>query len=598
MLREVGVAEEDQLDVEQAKQVLRRAVPMLRPYRRQVITGALLVLLWTASILAGPFFVKLGIDRGIAVGDVRALNMAVGAYVVVAIGSYFVYRAQVRVIGSAGEGFLRDLRTRVFDHLQRLSMPFYDREKAGVIVSRMTSDIDSLAELVQFGLLMLVMNILLLLSSVVVLGVVSWQLLLVCLVAVPGVVLASIKFQRDSNRAYLEVRDRIGSTLSRLQEGISGVRVIQAYGRQDLETQRFGESNQGLYRAHMDSVWVQAWYLPVIELAGLGTTALVVGVGGWMVIEGIVTLGTVAFFVLTLGNLFEPIQQLSQLFNTVQSAGAGLKKLFDLLDTPVDVRERRGAVDLPDEGDIVVDEVSFAYEGGDGSPVLLDVTLAISAGERLALVGPTGAGKSTLAKLVARLYDPTEGRVTFGGVDLRDATLGSLRQRIVVVPQEGFLFNATIRDNIRVARGDASDQDVEQALHDIGVLERFAQLPDGLDTEVRERGSRLSAGEKQLVSLARAALVDPALLVLDEATSSLDPGTELLVEEAMGRLIEGRTVVVIAHRLSTAERADRVGVVDDGRLVELGPHAELVRAGGRYASLYGTWTAGLTASRG
>jgi ATP-binding cassette subfamily B protein len=594
MWGEAGVTEDDQLDAEQAKRLLRRAARMLGPYRRQVIVAVGLIVLWTASILAGPFFVKFGIDRGITAGDPRALNIAVGGYVVVAVGSYFVYRAQVMIVGRVGEGFLRDLRVRVFDHLQRLSMPFYDREKAGVIVSRMTSDVDSLAELVQTGLLMFMMNALLLVFSILVLAVVSWQLLLVCLISVPFVVLASIKFQRDSNSAYLEVRERIGSTLSRLQEGLSGVRVIQAFGRESVETDRFADENRFLYRAHMDSVFVQAWYLPVIELAGLGTTALVVGIGGWMTIDGVVTLGTIAFFVLTLGNLFEPIQQLSQLFNTVQSAGAGLNKLFELLDTGVDVPERKGAIDLPDEGEVRVEDVSFAYVGG--PPVLEHVSLTITRGERLALVGPTGAGKSTLAKLVARLYDPTEGTVSFGGVDLRDATLHSLRERIVVVPQEGFLFNGTIRENIRIARGEATDAEIDQSLRDVGVLERFASLPDGLDTEVRERGSRLSAGEKQLVSLARAALVDPALLVLDEATSSLDPGTELLVERAMTKLMEGRTVVVIAHRMSTAERSDRVGVVNEGQLLELGTHDELVRLGGQYAALYRTWTSGLRAS--
>jgi ATP-binding cassette subfamily B protein len=594
MWGEVGVAEEEQLDARQAKQVMRRASKMLRPYRREVLVAGVMIVLWTFATLAGPFFVKYGIDQGIAQGDGRKLNIAVIGYVLVAVGSYFVYRVQVMIIGRVGEGFLRDLRIRVFDHLQRLSMPFYDREKAGVVVSRMTSDVDALSELVQFGLLMFLMNALLLVFSVIVLAVVSWQLILICLIPVPLVVLASIKFQRDSNEAYLEVRERIGSTLSRLQEGISGVRVIQAFGREQVETDRFSQENRVLYRAHMDSVFVQAWYLPVIEIAGLGTTALVVGLGGWMTIEGMITLGTIAFFVLTLSNLFEPIQQLSQLFNTLQSAGAGLKKLFDLLDTQVDVAERKGAVDLPPTGAIDVQAVTFAYAGG--PPVLQDVSLTITPGERLALVGPTGAGKSTLAKLIARLYDPTEGRVTFGGVDLRDATLRSLRERVVVVPQEGFLFNGTIRDNIRIARAGASDTEVEQALRDVGVYERFANLADGLDTEVRERGSRLSAGEKQLVSLARAALVDPALLVLDEATSSLDPGTELLVERAMSTLMEGRTVVVIAHRLSTAERADRVGVVNDGRLVELGSHDELVRAGGQYAALFHTWTSGLRAS--
>jgi len=298
--------------------------------------------------------------------------------------------------------------------------------------------------------------------------------------------------------------------------------------------------------------------------------------------------------VLTLSNLFEPVQQLSQLFNMVQSAGAGLQKLYELLDTPVDVAERPGAVDLPAAGDLEIERVSFAY--GDGPRVLHDVSLRIPAGSRLALVGPTGAGKSTLAKLAARLYDPVEGRVRFGGVDLRDATLASLRGRIVVIPQEGFLFNGTIRDNVRLARADATDAEVDDALRAVGAYGRFASLPEGLDTEVRERGSRLSAGEKQLVSLARAALADPAVLVLDEATSSLDPGTEVLVEAAVDRLLEGRTVVVIAHRLSTAERADVVGVVEGGELVELGTHAELVARGGAYSRLYATWVAGAGAT--
>jgi len=287
------------------------------------------------------------------------------------------------------------------------------------------------------------------------------------------------------------------------------------------------------------------------------------------------------------------VQQLSQLFNTVQSAGAGLKKLFDLLDEPVELAEHHGAVDLPARGDVVASGLAFSYVPG-AALVLDGVDLTIPDGERLALVGPTGAGKSTLAKLIARMYDPTSGRVTFGGVDLRDATTSSLADRIVVVPQEGFLFDGSIRDNVRLANADATDDEVDSALRAVGVYDRFAALPEGLDTEVRERGSRLSAGEKQLVSLARAALVDPALLVLDEATSSLDPGTEALVEAAMARLMEDRTVVVIAHRLTTSERADRVGVVAGGRLVEVGTHAELVAAGGHYAELYRTWQQGVS----
>jgi ATP-binding cassette subfamily B protein len=583
-----AVDEQDKLDRRKAAHVVRRSLYMLRPYRRQLVAACISITFWTFTILAGPFLVKYGIDQGIKRHDGRALDHAVVAYIVVAIVAYVVYRVQIVLVGLIGEGFLRDLRVRVFDHLQALSMPFYDREKAGVIVSRMTSDVDAMAELVQQGLLMFISNGLLLVLSIVVLGIVSWQLLLVCLVMLPIVIVSSIKFQRDSNRAYLLVRDRIGSTLSSLQEGLAGVRVIQAYGREAVQVGRFTRTSRDLYDAHMESVRISAWYLPVIELSSVVTTAVAVGVGGWLVHRGDVTIGTVTFFLLTLSNLFEPVQQLSQLFNTVQSAGAGLHKLYELLDTPPDVAERADAIELPVDGGIDVEHVSFRY-GADGPWVLHDVSLTIAPGERLALVGPTGAGKSTLAKLIARLYDPGEGLVTFGGVDLRDATLTSLRRRICVVPQEGFLFNGTIRDNVRIAKQGASDAEVDQAIHAVGVYERFSGLASGLETEVRERGSRLSAGEKQLVSLARAALADPAVLVLDEATSSLDPGTELLVEEALERLMVGRTVVVIAHRLSTAERADRVGVVDAGGLVELGTHDELLAAEGRYAALFATW---------
>jgi ATP-binding cassette subfamily B protein len=591
MFAEVGVAEEDQLDARAAGQVLRRAWPMLRPYRRKVWLAATMLCIWTATVLVGPLLVRYGIDQGITPGDAAELNKAVAAYVVVAIVGYLVFRVQIRVVGVVGEGFLRDLRVRVFDHLLRLSMPYYDRERAGVVVSRMTSDVEALSELVQMGLLMFVTNVLILIGSLVLLSIVSWQLMLVCLVALPPVVVASRKFQRDSNEAYLTVRDRIGATLSSLQEGISGVRVIQAFSREDVEVARFSRRNRGLFDAHMKSVWVQAWYLPVIEIAGLGTTALVVGVGGWLTLEGVVTIGTVTFFVLTLSNLFEPVQQLSQLFNMVQSAGAGLQKLFQVLDTGVDVPERKGAIDLPESGAIAVEGVTFGY--GKGAPVLQRVDLRIEAGERIALVGPTGAGKSTLAKLIARLYDPVEGVVRYGDVDLRDASMSSLRQRMVVVPQEGFLFDGTILENVRIGDPSADDEAVVAALEAIGVRERMEDLPDGLRTEVQERGSRLSAGEKQLVSLARAALADPRVLVLDEATSNLDPGTEALVEAAVERLMEGRTVVVIAHRLTTAERADRVGLVDGGKLAELGTHDELVAQGGRYAALYRSWTSGL-----
>jgi ATP-binding cassette subfamily B protein len=402
----------------------------------------------------------------------------------------------------------------------------------------------------------------------------------------PIIVVASRKFQRDSNAAYLDVRENIGQNLSTLQEGITGVRVIQAYAREPEQRRRFEQSNRTLYDSHVHSVRVSTWYFGLVEACGVLATALVVGVGGWLYARDEVDVGTIIAVVLLFAQLFEPVQQLSQLYNTVQSSAASLNKLFAILDTEPDVLD--GDRELPATGDLVVDDVGFGYPGTE-TAVLSGVSLSVADGERLALVGPTGAGKSTLAKLMARLYDPSSGTISFGALDLRDATLRSLRERIVVVPQEGFLFGGTIADNVRVARASATDDDVRAAFEAIGALERFEEFPEGIHTEVRERGSRLSAGERQLVSLARAALVDPAVLVLDEATSNLDPGTEFIVERALESLMAGRTTIVVAHRLSTIRRADRIGVIDGGRLVELGDHDELVALGGRYAALADAW---------
>jgi ATP-binding cassette subfamily B protein len=332
---------------------------------------------------------------------------------------------------------------------------------------------------------------------------------------------------------------------------------------------------------------VYSWFFPLVELFSLLTTAVIIASGGILITRDQVTLGTVIAFVLYLSNLFGPLQNLSSLMRLLQSGGAGLTKLFGVLDTTVEITARPGAIELPASGALVVDQVSFTYDGR--TPVLDDVNLSVEPGERLAVVGPTGAGKSTLAKVMARLYDPTEGRVTYGDVDLRDATIPSLKGRIAIVSQEGFLFSGTVRDNVRIGRAGASDAEVEEALDAIGILHRFAALPEGLDTEVQARGSRLSAGERQLVSLARIALARPSVLILDEATSNVDPGTERLVERAMDSLTRDRTVIVIAHRLTTAERADRVAVVDDGRLVEVGQHRDLIARGGRYAALHRSW---------
>jgi ATP-binding cassette, subfamily B, bacterial len=582
-----AVAEEDKLDRELAGKVLRRSWDTAKPYHRTIGIAFALVTVWTATSLAGPVIVSFAIDHGISTGDAGVLNVAVAAYISVAIVSYVVARVQFIFINRAGEGFLRDLRVRVFDHLQRQSLAFFDREKTGVLVSRMTADVESMGELIQFGLLQFVSAGLLVGMTLVLMLLMSWQLTLLAMVVFPIIVVASIRFQRRSNRAYLSVRERVGNNLSALQEGISGVRVIQAFAREDEQSCRFHTSNTALFDANMESVRVSMWYFGLVEFCGILATAGMVGVGGWLVHRGTVSLGVVTAFILLLNSLFEPVQQLSQLYNTVQSAGAGLQKLYGILDTVPEIDEAPHAIDLPATGELVVDHVGFEYLRG--RPVLADVTLTVDIGERLAVVGPTGAGKSTLAKLMARLYDPTSGSITFGGVDLRDATLRSLRERVVVVPQEGFLFSGSIRDNLLIARPGSDDDDIKSALSAIGVLDHFLAFPQGLDTEVRERGSRLSAGERQLVALARAALVDPAVLVLDEATSNLDPGTEAEVEHALESLMLDRTVIVVAHRLSTVRRADRIAVVDAGGLAELGNHDDLVSLGGRYAALSAAW---------
>lgn len=587
-----GVAEGEQLDLDDTRKVLRRSAGLLGPYRRRGVLAFVLLVLWTGTTIAGPLLVRYGIDSGIRPQDRTRLAVAVAAYLVVASSGYLLYRGSIVTLAWVGENFLRDLRRKVFDKLLRQSLGYYDRNKAGILVSRMTSDIDSLSELVQFGLLMFTAALLQLVGTVIVLSILSWQLMVACLVALPLVGLASIKFQRDSNRAYLSVRDNIGSTLSALQEGISGVRLVQAFGREDLQAREFSETNQDLYQSHMDSVKVAAWYLPIIEFSATATTALTIGIGGYLANDGQLSIGTVVAFILLLQGLFEPVQQLSQLFNLVQSATASLDKLFGLLDERVELTEPSDPTSFPVSGPIEVSGVAFSYPGS-GERVLSGIDVTIGDGERLALVGPTGAGKSTLAKLVARLYDPTEGTIRFGGVDVRDGSVAQLRRRVLVVPQEGYLFDGSIAANIRIADPTASDEEVKAALQRIGVWERIEALPDGLATEVQERGSRLSAGERQLVSLARAALVDPAVLVLDEATSSLDPGTERIVESALEHLMSGRTVIAIAHRLTTAQRCDRVAVVVDGTIAEIGPHDELVARDGHYAELFGAWTSGL-----
>ena len=587
------VDDEDRIDSTEAKRVVRRAARFLRPYRTEIVIGIIVMVLSTLATLAGPALVRYGIDKGLGgqkvVGagkpkrDPHALDLAAGAYLAVAFASLLLARAQIMLLTRVGEKFLRDLRIRVFDHIQAMSMAFFDGEQTGRLVARMTSDIDSLQELVQQGLVMFVQSGLLLVFSIIVLISLSPMLSLVCLVAIPLVAAASIRFRTASNRAYLKVRDRIGQTLTLLQEGLSGVRVIQAFGREDIQESRFNKRNNAQLDAQMHAIRISAMYFPVIELSGVVTTAALIGIGGMMVHSGYATVGTVAAFVLYLGGLFEPIQNLSQLFNTLQSAGAALSKIFGLLDTSSPILERPGAVDLPPTGAIEVRDVAFAYDGR--KKVLSDVSLTIAPGERLALVGPTGAGKSTLAKLIARLYDPTDGSISFGGIDLRDSTLASLRRTICVVPQEGFLFNGSILDNVRVGRQGASDDEVRAALATIGCERRFSLLPEGLDTEVRERGHACRPASANSSRWRARRWPRPMCWCSTKRRPTSTPAprpTSSGHDRADAGPHGDRDRPPPLHRGACGPgRGDRRG----GGLLELGTHDELVARGGRYADL-------------
>jgi ABC-type multidrug transport system fused ATPase/permease subunit len=570
---------------------LRGLMEILAPYRWRVLAMFVALVLATAAALAPAPLAKLAIDNGIQKHDVHALDVIVALFVLSAIVYAVASYVQTYLVGWVGQRALQDLRLALFEHLQSLSIGFYSRNRAGVIISRLTNDVEALDQLVSDGMATLIQSGLMLIGVVVILFVMDPHLALLTFIALPLLAIGGFIFRIASADAYRLTREKIAWITGYLQETLSGIRVVRAFGQEPRHIARFHELNDDNRAANMTTVNLNAAYFPAVELLSALVTVEILVVGGIAAINGSTSTGVVFAFVAALNNFFDPIQQLSQLYTTYQSGMAALDKIFELMDEQPELSDQAGALELPRiKGGLRFDDVSFRYgSDDDGAWALRDIDLTIPPGQTVALVGETGAGKSTLAKLVARFYDPTVGSVLVDGHDLRSVTAESLRSQMGIVPQEGFLFSGTVRENIAFGRPGATDQEIEKAAEAIGAQGFITGLENGYDTEVGERGVQLSAGQRQLIAFARALVADPRILVLDEATSNVDVHTETLIEQGLRRLVAGRTAIVIAHRLSTIRHAGRIVVIEHGRIVEQGTHDELLDAQGHYWRLYRDW---------
>ncbi|MEV4170831.1 ABC transporter ATP-binding protein [Nonomuraea sp. NPDC049709] len=596
----LGVASEDQDELPDKVSVLLRARSrqllgaLLRPYRKKITLLILIIVVSNAAGLSIPFLVSVGIDEGIPPitrgSGAGVLITVVGVILAAAVTQALTRQAFLRLSGTIGQSILLELRRRVFDHFQRLSLNFHEKYTSGRVISRLTSDIEAIAELLQSGFDALVKAVLTMVGTAVLLLILDVHLGLVALVPLPLLLLFTKWFRRQSAIVYRRTRETVALVIVHFVESMTGIRAVQAFRREPRNQEIFEQLNDDYRGANARGMQLGATFMTGIKLIGNLTIGGVLLYGGWLALHGDVKVGVLTAFLLYLRQFYEPMQEVSQFYNTLQSAGAALEKLSGVLEEEPGVPEPREPAALPGgraRGKVRFETVEFSYVKE--MPILPRLDLTIPAGQSVALVGATGAGKTTLAKLISRFYDPTEGRVLLDGVDLRTLDEPTLRQAVVMVTQENFLFSGTVADNIRFGRPGATDRQVREAAKAIGAHEFIAGLPDGYETEVGKRGGRMSAGQRQLVAFARAFLADPAVLILDEATSSLDVPSERLVQRALRTILAERTALIIAHRLSTVEIADRVLVMERGRIVEDGPPAQLIAASGRFAGLHQAW---------
>jgi ABC-type multidrug transport system fused ATPase/permease subunit len=566
---------------------------LVRPHVRSLLLAALLIAFNTAAQLSIPILVQVGIDHGIppllkgGSGSIRPLMAVVIAMVVITLLGAATFNAFLLIVGRVGQDVILELRRRVFVHFQKLSLSFHERYTSGRVISRQTSDIEALEDMLKSGIVTLVTSVLTLVGIAVVLVVLNAQLAVPVLASLPILWAMTRWFRGQSERAYRATRDAIALVIVHFVESLGGIQAVHAFRREPRNQEIFEHLDDRYRRANVWSQRLAAAYGPGVQLVGRLTTAIVLFYGGWLAIDGKVSVGVLAAFLLFLRRFFEPMQELSQFYNLFQAAVAGLEKLSGVLEEPLTVAPPAAPVALPSaRGALRFDDVDFAYRE---RPVLTDLDLDIPGGQTIAVVGMTGAGKTTIARLAARFWDPTSGRVTLDGIDLRDLEPADLHRAIVTVTQENFLFTGSVADNIGLGRPTASREEIEAAATAIGAHEFVLALPDGYDTDVHQKGARLSAGQRQLVAFARAFLADPAVLILDEATSSLDIPSERLVQRALRTLLADRTAIIIAHRLTTVEIADRVLVLDAGRVIEDGAPADLIGRGGTYAGLHQAW---------